>query len=31
MTKLLNRCKNFIVGLSEVIQDFKNYKGGKVK
>jgi hypothetical protein len=31
MTKLLKNCKKIILGLSEVIQDFKAYKGGKIK
>jgi hypothetical protein len=31
MKKLLNDCKNFIIGLSEGIQQFRSYKVGKVK
>jgi hypothetical protein len=31
MTKLLNNCKNIILGLAEGIQMFKAYKVGKVK
>jgi hypothetical protein len=31
MTKLLNHCKNIILGLAEGIQKFKSYKLGKVK
>jgi hypothetical protein len=31
MTKLLNDCKNFIIGLAEGIQAFRTYKVGKVK
>lgn len=31
MTKLLNNCKVFIIGIAEGIQMFKHYKAGKVK
>jgi hypothetical protein len=31
MKKLLNNCKNIILGISEGIQMFKAYKVGKVK
>jgi hypothetical protein len=31
MKKLLNHCKNFILGLSDGIQAFRSYKVGKVK
>jgi hypothetical protein len=31
MIKLLKHCKSFIFGISEVIQEFKTYKGGKIK
>lgn len=31
MMKLLNACKEFIIGISEGIQKYKTYKAGKVK
>jgi hypothetical protein len=31
MTKLLNNCKNIILGIAEGIQAFRDYKSGKVK
>ena len=31
MKNLLNHCKNIILGISEGIQAFRNYKVGKVK
>jgi hypothetical protein len=31
MQKLLNNCKNAIIGILEGIQAFKDYKAGKVK
>lgn len=31
MTKLLNHFKNIVIGLSEGLQSFRNYKVGKVK
>jgi len=31
MKKLLNNCKNIILGIAEGIQAFRSYKAGKVK
>ena len=31
MKKLLNNCKNIILGIAEGIQAFRTYKSGKVK
>jgi hypothetical protein len=31
MKKLLNNCKNIILGIAEGIQAFRTYKAGKVK
>ena len=31
MKKLLNNCKNIILGIAEGIQMFRAYKAGKVK